>query len=164
MDNRAAALQAGELGGALLELSDVLELERAAPQRLGRQISYAQTVPRLKTTCVHVNRAFAERQPEVVRAYLRALLTVHRQLKEDVAPLKTGLMKHLAIDGARAGEIAGAYLARNLWDVNGGLTRDDAQYSLDFFVKTGSLSGGMTVDDVTDLTHLNAVLNEIGRR
>lgn len=163
-DNRVVALQTGEIGGALLELADALELERQAPGRFRSLVNYAQAFPRLKTTGVHVNRAFAEKYPDSVRDYVRAMLTVHRQIKENPQPLKDALVKYLGVDAGRANEMAGAYLKSNLWDVNGGLTREDVQYSVEFFTTAGSLSEGLNAERVADLSYLNAVLDEIGRK
>ncbi len=163
-DNRAAALESGEIAGAMLELSDMMELDRRAPERFSRRVSYAEAFPKLKTTGIHVNRAFAESHAESLRAYLRAVLTAHRQMKTDRAPLEAALVRYLAVDRERAATIAAAYLDRKLWDDNGGLAIDDVQYSVDFFTRTGSLPAGLNAAGVADLSHLEAVLTELGRR
>ncbi len=68
------------------------------------------------------------------------------------------------MEPAEAATTTQAYLQKNIWDVNGGLSRDAVAYSVDFFTTTGSLPVGLTADKVSDLSYLDAVLNEIGRK
>lgn len=85
-DNRMAALQAGEIEGALLELADMQELERRAPGEFHALINYADALPELKTTGIHAGRAFAEAHPNWVRDYVRAVLMVHREISAARSP------------------------------------------------------------------------------
>ena len=65
-------------------------------------------------------------------------------------------------DTARA--LGAAYLDIGEWDPNGALTPDNIQFTLDFLAANTSLPAGLAVDDVADLSYLNAVLDEIGRQ
>ena len=163
-DTRAAALLAGELDATPLELADWIQLEQKAPKQFQVLVTFAQELPNLKTTGVHVRRAFAEKNALAVRDYVRAVLTVHRTIKTHPTELTNATVKFLKLDAPTAQTIAQAYLARNVWDVNGGLTREDVQYSVDFFTRTKSIPEGLTADAVADLSYLNAVLAEIGRK
>jgi taurine transport system substrate-binding protein len=163
-DNRMAALEAGEIEGALLELADFQDLERRAPGRFHALIDYAEALPELKTTGIHVSRAFAQQHPEAVRDYVRAVLAVHREIDADPQLIAEALRAHLGLDAEAASAIAESYVSRKLWDVNGGLTRDSVAYSVEFFTTAGSLPAGLTAEDVADLSFLDAVLDEIGRR
>ncbi len=78
---RAAALLAGESDAAPLELADVLQMQQKAPDKLHTLINFAQALPQLKTTGVHVRSDFAKQHPEQVRDYLQALLSVHRDIR-----------------------------------------------------------------------------------
>lgn len=162
--NRAAALLAGELEATPLSLSDWIQVQQKEPNRFHVLVNYAAELPELKTTGVHANRAFAEQQPEAVRDYIRALLTVHRTIQSDPTALEKAIVKFLDLDAETAQTLAQAYLALGMWDPNGGLEREDVQSSLDFFTENGSLPEGLTVDGVADLSYLNQVLEEIGRR
>ena len=55
-----------------------------------------------------------------------------------------------------------AYLDRETWNVNGGMDTDDVQYTIDFFVETGGLPKTIPAAEVSDLSFLKAVLEEIG--
>jgi NitT/TauT family transport system substrate-binding protein len=162
--NRAAALQAGEIDATPLELSEVIELRRDAPSRFHELVNFAVTLPEIRGTGIHVNHAWATQHPDRVRDYLTAVLTVHRRTRENPRLLKEALGKYLEFDPARAQEIADAYLARDSWRVNGNLTRTAVAASLDFFIQTGSLPAGLNADQVSDLSYLDAVLQEMGRK
>lgn len=163
-ENRAAALLAGQVDATPLELADWIEQQEKAPDRFHVLFNFGEQLPRLKTTGVYARGAFAEQQPEAVRDYIRALLAVHRAIRDNTAQLRDAAAKYLHLDSTTAETIAQAYLALNMWDPNGGLTREDVQYSLDFFTKTNSIPEGMTVDSVADLSYLRQVLDEIGRK
>lgn len=160
---RAAALLAGELDATPLELADVVELDDKAPAQFHTLVNFATELPQLKTTGVHVSRAFAQQHPDLVRAYLKALLTVHRELRANPQLLADAIARHLKMDAATAKRLGDAYMARNIFDVNGGMTRDGIAYSVDFFTRTGSLPEGLTADKVADLSYLEQTLEEIGR-
>lgn len=161
---RAAALLAGELDASPLELGDVVELNEKAPARFHTLVNFATELPRLKTTGVHVTRAFAQEHPELVRAYIKALLQVNRDIRANPQLLKEALGRYLKMDAATADRLSEAYLARDIWDVNGGMTREGIAYSVDFFNQTGSLPDGLNGDKVSDLSYLEQVLREIGRK
>lgn len=162
--NRAAALLAGELEATPLSLSDWIQVQQKEPNRFHVLVNYAEELPGLKTTGVHANRAFAEQQPEAVRDYIRALLTVHRTIRSDPTALEKAIVKFLDLDAGTAQSLARAYLTLDMWDRNGGLEREDVQSSLDFFTRTGSLPEGLTVDGVANLSYLDEVLQEMGRK
>ncbi len=163
-ENRRAALLAGQIDATPVELADAIQIELEAPGKYHLLTNFAKDVPKLKTTGMYVNGDFAKEHPEVVRDYIRAILTVHRQINEDHGLLIAEATKWLAIAPEVLPQIADAYFAINAWDVNGGLDEDAIQYSLDFFTNSGSLQPGLTVETVADLSFLNAVLDEIGRR
>ena len=162
--NRAAALLAGQIDATVLELADVIQLEQQAPGRTHSLVDFGTGLPHLKTTGVHVNRSFAVAHPEAVKDYIRALLTIHRQIRRDPDPLLAAAGKRLEIDEKLLPQISAAYSKSNSWDVNGGLSEEAVQYSLGFFSGKNSLPVALKVQDVADLSYLNAVLDEMGRQ
>ena len=118
----------------------------------------------LKTTGVYVNKDFAARQPQAVKDYIRAVLTVHRQIAEDPNILIPEINKWLPIDAEMFPQILEAQLSVNTWDVNGGMDEESMQFSLDFFTQAGTLASGLTVERISDLSYLNEVLDTIGRQ
>jgi ABC-type nitrate/sulfonate/bicarbonate transport system substrate-binding protein len=160
--NRAAAMLADEIDATPLKLEQAMQLEREAPDRFHILTNFAQDVPGLKTVLLQVNRDFADQHPEAVRDFIRAMLTVHRQIDEDPKMLMDEVSKRLEVDPDLLPEITQAYRDINTWDVNGGLTEASVKYSLDFYTNAGELEPGLTVSDVADLSFLEAVLDEIG--
>jgi NitT/TauT family transport system substrate-binding protein len=163
-ENRAAALMAGEIDASPVELADAVQIELERPGDFHILTNFAIDVPKLKTTGMYVNANFAEEHPEVVKDYIKAVLTVHRQINEDHDLLIKEAQKWLAIDPEVLPKVVEAQFAANSWDVNGGLDEDAIQFSIDFFTNSGSLEPGLTVDGVADLSYLNEVLDEIGRQ
>ncbi len=163
-ESRAAALLSGELDATPLELADWIHVQRKAPDRFHAIANFAQEMPNLKTTGVYAHAAIAEQQPDAVRDYLHTLIGIHRAIRSKPADLQNAAVKYLKLDSATAQTVVQAYLSRNIWDVNGGLTRADVQYSIDLFGKSKSIPEGLTVDGVADLSYLSAVLDEMGRQ
>lgn len=162
-DVRSIAMQKGELDGALLQISDVLQMDKQAPGKFPTFFDYAAKLPQLKINGVYTRRAFARQHPEMVRDYLRALLSVHRSIRQNPQLLYDALIKYLKYDADSAKQVGDTYLAHNIWDVNGEFLPEDAKFSLDFFVEIGSLPPGLDAAKIVDMSYLNAVLDEIGR-
>lgn len=161
---RAAAMDAGELDGAPLQLADVTNFLSQKPGKYAVLFDFAKSLPQLKTNGVYVTRAFAAKNPDMVRDYIRALLTVHRNIRENPQLLYDAQVKYLKLEPERAKEIGDTYLAHNIWKANGDLTPEDVKYSLDFFVEIGSVPPGLDASNIADVSYLNAVLDEIGRK
>jgi NitT/TauT family transport system substrate-binding protein len=162
--NRVAALLADQMDATTLELADAVDLEFTAPGRFHVLTTFSHDQPDIKTTGVQVGQAFAEAHPQAVRDYVRALLTVHREYSEDVGFIAQEATKRLEIEPELARLTAAAFLEISGWDVNGGLTAATVQHSLDFYAGIGSLPSTLVPSDVCDLSFLNDVLDEIGRR
>ena len=162
--NRAAALLAGQIEVAMVKVADRVEIEAQAPGRYHAVMDFAHDLPMLKTTGVYVNQEFAAQQPEAVKDYIKAVLTIHRQIADDPNVLIPEVNKWLPIDAEILPQVLEAQLAVNTWDVNGGMDEESIQFSLDFFTRAGSLEPGLTVERISDLSYLNEVLNAIGRQ
>ena len=163
-DTRAAAMDAGEIDGAPLQLADVTNFLRQKPGKYAVLFDFAKSLPQLKTNGVYVRRAFATKNPDTVRDYIRALLTVHRNLRENPQLLYDAQVKYLKLEPEQAKEIGDTYLAHNIWKANGDLTPEDVKYSLDFFVEIGSVPPGLDASKIADVSFLNGVLQEIGSK
>jgi ABC-type nitrate/sulfonate/bicarbonate transport system substrate-binding protein len=161
--DRYPGLISGNLDAALLELDDWLELERQAPGRFHSLINFAAEYPQLDITAYHVRRDFAAAQPETVKDFLRAILTVHRQI-QDKQVLEDAIVSIAQLERTRAKTAVETYLAQNVWDVNGGLTDQRVQFTLNFMIKAGALPSSLRADQVADLSYLSAVLSEIGSK
>jgi ABC-type nitrate/sulfonate/bicarbonate transport system substrate-binding protein len=162
--NRAAALLAGEVDATGVKIADIIEIEFQAPGRYQLLANFALDLPMLKTTGVYVNGDFAVRHPEAVKDYIRAVLTVHRRIADKPDLLIPQAVRWLAMDAEVLTAILEAQMAAGSWNVNGGLDEESIQFTIDFFTQAGRLSPGLTAEDVSNLSYLNEVLDEIGRQ
>jgi NitT/TauT family transport system substrate-binding protein len=162
-ENRAAALLSGEIDATTAEPADVVHLMAGASDRFHVLVDFAALLPDLVTTGVNVNTEFAQENPQAVRALVLALLDTHRRIAADPGLLTTAAVARLGLDEALLPAILEAHMRLRAWDPNGGLTRDAAEYSLEFFTSSGSLDPGPSVDQIADLSFLDAALAEVGR-
>ena len=162
--NRVAGLELGEVDGAYLELEHWLRLQETAPGEFQVLIDFAKEFPEVQIETFNVRREWAEENREQVEDFVRALLVANRSVIADSQLLRDGIVKHLSIDPARAQELAEAYLLEQIWDPNGQLSSENVQATLDFLSAAGMLPADLKVEDVADLSYLNAVLDEIGRQ
>jgi NitT/TauT family transport system substrate-binding protein len=162
--NRLAALQAGEVDAGYLEIEDWLQLDATAPGKYRVFLDFGKEFPNIAYLTFGVQRTWAEQHPEMLKDYIRALLTAHRRVRENPQLLRDEIAKRFSMDSAKAQKLAETYGALNVWDVNGGLTADNLASTIDFLASNGSVPQGMKVEDVADLSYLNAVLAEMGRQ
>jgi ABC-type nitrate/sulfonate/bicarbonate transport system substrate-binding protein len=158
--NRMAAVLSGSLTATVLQLSDVVRLERLAPGRISVMADFAREWPAVATTGVHVNTRFAAAHPDWVSTYVRARVAANREIAghgEALVALADRVM------GAEPDwkTLAPIYTALPAWDPNGGLTRAGVQETLDFLVRHTGLSPTLTPDMVADLSYLDAALRDV---
>jgi ABC-type nitrate/sulfonate/bicarbonate transport system substrate-binding protein len=163
-NGRTAAMLSGQLDAALLEIDQLLELNRQAPGRFHALIHSSQEFPNVLISVFSVRPDWAQQNPQLLKAFIRALLQANRRVNENAQALRDEIVKRLSMESGAAQAAADAYLAERVWDSNGGLTNAKLQTTLDFLVETGNLQPGLKVEDVADLSYLNAVLDEIGRK
>lgn len=163
-DSREAALLAGQIDAAQFPLEAVLDLERRAPGKFSRLIDYSKEFPDLLQSVLNTRPEWARQNPEILKDFIRALLNAQRRINANPQLLYDETVKRLGADPASAKASGDAWLKLGVWDPNGGLKRENLQYTLDFLVNIKGVPAGLTVDDVADLSYLNDVLNEIGRK
>ena len=160
--NRVSALLAGQIDAAVLEIIDALYIERQAPGQFHVLIRLCDEFPGVANGGYTVQTDFASEHPEILRDFIAALLQAHRQVQDKQA-LATAIGMYLDND-ARSLAAMDAYLALNAWDVNGGLTEERVQRTLDFLTESKLLPAGLKVEQVSDLAYLNEVLAQIGKK
>jgi NitT/TauT family transport system substrate-binding protein len=163
-EHRAAALLSGRLQAAPVELAESVYLIARAPGRFRTLVSFAEELPSVVTTGVHVNRSWAARNPRAVQDYLKALLTIHRQVRAEHGLLVAEARARLRIDPVVLADVVEAHLRTNAWDANGRLTPAVVRDSVAFFVGAASLVPDVRPERVGDLSHLERTLDELGRR
>ena len=139
---------------AQVELADYIEIQAQAPGRFNTLIKFSDSYPKLKTAGVQVNMEFADKYPEAIDDYVRAVLTTHRNIKQNPQLLVDAAVEDLKLGPDQAGPTAKAYLDRDTWDVNGGITMESVQYTLDFYAGFGDLPKGLDPTSFVDLSYL----------
>ena len=164
--NRAAALLAGEIDATALELADTVALEADDEQdRFHLLTSFAEGLPRLHPSTIYTTQEFLDANPDTVKGLIRALLEEHRKIAEDPGYLKQIALKHYPeIDQDTVDEVVQLYTERNIFPVNGEITAEDLEYTIDFYESTGIVEEGLAAEDVAGLGPLEEVLSEIGRQ
>jgi len=162
--NRVAGLELAEVDGAYLELEHWLRLQEIAPGKFHILIDFGTEFPEVLIETYCVRREWAEENREQVEDFVRALLVAHRSVIADPQLLRDGVVKYLSFDATQAQALAEAYLLQEAWDPDGQLNSQNIQATLDFLSAADMLPANLTVEDVADLSYLNAVLDEIGRR
>ena len=160
---RAAALLTRKLDAAFLPSEELLKLQRQSSTSLHALYHYATEFPDVQIEGLHVRRDWAREHAPAIRDFLRAQLLAYRRVAENPQLLYDESAKRLEIDADTAKAIGSAHLAMNIWEGNGLLTPENIRSTIDFLIKAKALPDGVQVEQVADLSHLNAVLAEIGR-
>jgi NitT/TauT family transport system substrate-binding protein len=163
-ENRRAALLAGRIDASPVDLSDYIAIQNQAPGQFNTLIKFSESYSNLKTSGVQVNLEFAATHPQAVRDLIRAILSAYRSVRENPQLIRAPAFTELNLEPDQAARLAKAYLDLGAWDVNGGMTVESAQYTLDFFAGFGDMPAGLDATRVADLSYLDSVLNEIGRK
>ncbi|MGP1674041.1 MAG: ABC transporter substrate-binding protein [Candidatus Limnocylindrales bacterium] len=166
--NRAAALEAGQIDGTPAELRDWIALSSTGGDKYKILVNFTTDLPDLHPTSMYANTEFIEANPDVTKDLIREILLQHRKINSEDGYLLALYQKYLPEEAANA-ELAklvtDTYIDEHLFDNNGGLTAAAVDYTTKFFGPdgTGDLQANMPVDEVSDLSLLDAVLEEIGR-
>jgi len=164
-ENRAAAMLADRLDSSPLELSDAVNILDKGGDKFRILTSFNETLPNLRPATLAGNVDFMEQNPNTTRALLKAMLDVNRRINEEEGYLKEIALEYVpSLDEAILDEVVEQYVEFNLFDSNGGVTESNINYTVQFFAQAGSIPLGLGVDQAADLSYLNEVLDEIGRR
>lgn len=164
--NRAAALLAGQIDASPVELRDSILLSKEGFKLL---VDFATGLPDLNVTSIYTNGDWLAANRDVATDFVRELVLQHRRINSEpgylVSIYKQHFPEEVAEDPALAEEAAAGFIDRELFRNNGGLTAESMEYTSSFFGPdgTGATSKNFTADEISDLSILNAVLDELGR-
>jgi ABC-type nitrate/sulfonate/bicarbonate transport system substrate-binding protein len=162
--NRVAALLADQIDATPAELADSFTIDAQGADRFSLLTSFAKDLPKLQPTDVHVNSAFAKANPGTVYAFVKAIIQEHRRIAGKPDELKADAMKYVkdAIDPKTIDAAAKRYTELKMFATDGGNTRDNMQYTADFFKAAGVTTKDIPLADWTDLSYLEQVLKDLG--
>ena len=162
--NRAAALLQGQLDATLLEMADVLALQREAPDKVHLLASYTELMPNLDNIYWTVQSQYLKEHPDVVEDLIRGYLETIRQSYEDPSYIiDRGYKYFTTIEPEVFEEAIHAYLENRIVSPNGGIPEEDARFTLQFFAEgIGIDASTADISKYYDLQPLQRVLDEIG--
>jgi len=161
--NRAAALLGGLVDAAVLDVADMVAIDRRAPGGFRPLVDLCREFPNVHTTGLQVNRSFMRRHPDAVRDYVRATLLAHRQIAEDPGAIRDLAVQQLHLEPELVSAIIDTYRDRMVWKTDGGFTAESIRATLRFFIESGSLDSRLTPEQVADLGPLQQALVDLGR-
>ena len=163
---RLAALLADQIDASPLELTDAVTVDLEAADRFSLLTSLSKDLPELQTTSIYVNGDFAAENPGTVYAVVKAVLEQFRAIDGDAALLEKIAREHVgdALDLDTIGDAAAKYVELSMFPVDGGLTKENLEYSAKFFGPegTGASTTVIPVDQFADLSFLEMALDELG--
>ena len=164
-DVRAQAMLSGQVDATSLELGDILALQKERPGDFHVLAPFATQLPKIQWEMVFTSGKYIKENPDVVDAIIEAELLSNRRVYAEPDYLMDRGYKYVSDrDPADLQEVLNAYRETNFWTVDGGLTDEEVQYNIDFFVNSGSLEPGLTVAQVADRSPLDRVLKRIGSK
>ena len=166
--NRLAALLADQIDASPLELGDSITIDTKASDRFSLLATFAEGLPELQTTSIYVNGDFATNNPGTVLALVKAVITEYRRVGGDAALLQADAEKYTSnsIDESTIGAATKKYVELKMFPANGGITKENMDYTAKFFGPsgTGSVKTDFTLDQWVDLSFQDAVLAELGTK
>jgi NitT/TauT family transport system substrate-binding protein len=161
---RAAAMLAGNLDSSPLEVGDTVPLLAEAGDRFHILTTFAESLPDLRPAAIVANSEWLAENRPAAEALLTALILQNRRIASEDGYLKSLVEKYVpSATPETIDAVVQTFRDAGLYDVNGGMTEDNLNYTIQFFVGAGALQPGLTVEDAADLSILNDVLDELGR-
>jgi NitT/TauT family transport system substrate-binding protein len=165
-DVRAEALMRGQLDATPAEIADVLNILQSKPGQFHVLISYAKIFPQLIGSMYFARADYVKKNTAMVESVLEAILKSHRTAEERPTVIKENTIRLLPeTKPALVDAIAATYKELQIWDVNGGASKDRGEASIKFFEEAGLLKkGAVTFQQAFDTGPLDRVLKKIGRK
>ncbi len=162
---RALALMNNQFDATPLELADAAVVEARSGTKFHRLTDFMKTLPDVHTSPIFANADFIAKNPNTTRIYLKALVEEFRKVNADVDYLRTLTKKYIPGVSAEQLDLAPkAYVDLGLFPLNGGPSPESVIATIEFFTQGGIVKPGLTPDETADLSHLNAVLDILGRK
>ncbi|WP_240230767.1 ABC transporter substrate-binding protein [Devosia lacusdianchii] len=160
-DNRLAALLANQLDSSVVDLQDWTLLQRAKPGEFTVTGDFTKMMPIMRAAFA-APQSFIAENPQLIEDWIRVHLDVYREAYDNPDLLVDKGRELLGeIDPEALPAIVEAFLAAQVWPVDGGLGKQDVMDTINFFNNDGEPFVNIkTADDVADRTMLDKVLSQ----
>lgn len=143
-ENRAAALIADEIDASPVELADAINLQQVAGDRFSILAPFSKDLPDLITATVYARTDFIEAEPEAVQALIDATLAQNERVAGDPEYMAELIRTYMPdYDEEILEEVAEAYSDGVMFPVDGGLTEESVQFTIDFFTDAEVIEPGL---------------------
>jgi ABC-type nitrate/sulfonate/bicarbonate transport system substrate-binding protein len=165
---RAEALANDQIDASVIDFPDIVRLEATYPDSFNVLATIGETLPELIEQDIWMNRSWIEENPELAQQVVTALVAGIRALRDDndyALSLASELLPDE--DPAVLSELIAAYTERGIWDPNGILTEETAQFTIDFFADLGEIDVDPATVDLNEFFNfelLEGALGELGRQ
>ena len=165
---RAEALANDQVDASVIDLPDIVALEATYPDSFVVLDTIGENLPDLIEQDIWMNRTWVEENPELAQQVTTCLVQGLRNLIDDPAyalQLATELLPD--VDPAILEELIAEYNARGVWDPNGVLTEETAQYTVEFFADLGEIDvdpATVNLEDYFNFELLANAVQELGER
>jgi ABC-type nitrate/sulfonate/bicarbonate transport system substrate-binding protein len=165
---RAEALANDQVDASVIDFPDIVRLEATFPDSFNVLATIGETLPDLIEQDIWMNQSWIEENPELAQQVVSALVEGIRRLRDDneyALSLATELLPDE--DPAVLSELIAAYTDRGIWDPNGILTEETAQFTIEFFADLGEIDVDPATVDLNEFFNfalLEGALGELGRQ
>jgi ABC-type nitrate/sulfonate/bicarbonate transport system substrate-binding protein len=165
---RAEALANDQIDASVIDLPDIVSLEATYPDSFVVLDTIGENLPDLIEQDIWMNRTWVEENPELAQQVTTCLVQGLRNLIDDPAyaqELATELLPD--VDPAVLEELIAEYNSRGIWDPNGVLNEETAQFTVEFFADLGEIDvdpATVNLEDYFNFTLLSNAVEELGER
>jgi ABC-type nitrate/sulfonate/bicarbonate transport system substrate-binding protein len=165
---RAEALANDQIDASVIDLPDIVALEATYPDSFNVLDTIGENLPDLIEQDIWMNRTWVEENPELAQQVTTCLVQGLRNLIDDPAyalELATELLPD--VDPAVLEELIAEYNSRGIWDPNGVLNEETAQFTVEFFADLGEIDvdpATVTLEDYFNFQLLSNAVQELGER
>lgn len=160
---RAQALVAGQIDATTMSIGVWMSIpDKTGYHILIDQAPYYAAAPVINKVNVVTQKVLDERRPEV-EGVIRALIKISRDFAADPNAWAAAMVPY-APNTDEAGLQSLATTFAGSWSVNGGMNRNDLQYTQDWLYSTEDFAGvaPVTLDQWVDFGPVDAVLADVG--
>lgn len=165
---RAEALANDQIDASVIDFPDIVRLEATFPGSFNVLATIGETLPQLIEQDIWMNQSWIDENPDLAQEVVTALVEGIRRLRDDndyALSLASELLPDE--DPAVLGELIAEYTDRGIWDPNGILTEETAQFTIEFFADLGEIDvdpASVDLNEFFNFALLEGALGELGRQ
>ena len=166
-DVRAQALLSGQIDATVLDIQDVALAQQQAPGEVNILVRFSQLYPELTSVRMTASSAWIDENRALAKELVKELIVQNRAAVEDPeGTIEKAQAEYSDQDPELVAGIISAFIEGDHWVLDGGMTEENAEFELQFFMDAGQTTLEPTPENIESLYRLditNEVLDELGR-